>query len=101
MSVLRSTQVPPQSVEPDGQLNWHVPDRHTSPAAHTLVQLPQCCASVLVLTQTLPHWVRGGRHIGGVTHIRFWQIWPAEQQTPLQSTCPTGQVFTQLPLVQV
>jgi hypothetical protein len=97
MSLLVSTQLPLQSVEPEGQPNTQVPAAHESPVAQALPQLPQFIGSVLVFTHALPHWVSGGWHFGGVTHIELWQTCPMAQQAPLQSTWPDGQLFTQLP----
>jgi hypothetical protein len=40
-SVSRLRQTPLQSSSPDGQSSWHTPFTHSSPGAHTVLQLPQ------------------------------------------------------------
>jgi hypothetical protein len=97
MSLVVSTQLPLQSVEPPGQPNTHPPWEQESPTAQVAPQPPQFLGSVAVLTQVLPHWVSGGWHIGGVTHCWFWQTWPEVQQEPLQRISPEGQTSVQVP----
>ena len=63
LSVVRTTQLVPQSVEPDGHVAVQVPALQTSPAAQAFPQLPQSAALVWRFT----HW-------------------------PLQDVVPTGHV---------
>jgi hypothetical protein len=97
MSLVVSTQLPLQSVDPEGQPNRHVPMEQESPAAHAIPQPPQLFGSVEVFTHLVPHWVWGGMHIGGVTQVWFWHTWPMAQQEPLQSTSPVEHLSVQLP----
>jgi len=53
--VWRSTQIPPQSVWPLGQV--HVLLEQTRPPVHTVPQVPQLAASVAVFTQAEPQAV--------------------------------------------
>lgn len=48
-----STQTPPQSVEPDGQV--HTPPEQDVPPLQTLPHVPQLLESVLGSTQSEPH----------------------------------------------
>ena len=52
------------------------------PGAQVLEQLPQCCGSLLVLTQVpLPQSERGAGQ-ESVTQLPLWQTWPLAQTVP-------------------
>jgi hypothetical protein len=72
-SVFVSTQVPLHSCWPSGQSFWHMPETHSSPTAHTFVQLPQWFGSPCIA-------------------VRF-------THAPLQFTVPAGHCVTQLLLL--
>jgi hypothetical protein len=52
--VVRSTQVPAQSVRPVGQPE-HWPATHAAPPVQAVPQAPQFCESVCRFTQLRPH----------------------------------------------
>jgi hypothetical protein len=142
LSVFRSTQVFPQSVRPDLQIclkiyppevgdvvfetvvtttyavATHFPLEHLHPDGHTLVQLPQCDASVNVFTHTVAakaevvHIVcpsgQEEMHVPPLQDCPFMQEVPQEpqldtsdkrsRQVPLHIIFPVGQVRVQMPL---
>jgi hypothetical protein len=53
-------QLPPQSCVPAGQTHW--PALHIDPPEHVRLQPPQCWASLVVSTQSLPHCVKPALH---------------------------------------
>lgn len=98
VSVMRSTQAPPQLVMPAGQPT-HTPLEHTGVVPeHTVPHAPQLPVSLDRVTHTPPHSVWPAVH----PHTPFTQLAPAGQAVP-QAPQLWGSVerVTQAPLQSV
>src|SRR5687767_1088717 len=73
-----SVQLPAHAVVPAGQLAMHVDAPQTSPAAQTVVHIPQWVGSLVISTQTPPQSVSPPGH----AHIPARHSIPPEQTTP-------------------
>ena len=75
------------------------PAVHTSPAWHCVSQLPQCVASVLVLTHVPPHVV--GKLPGQLQVVSLVQIWLLVQVKSVQHLHPLSVQVAPVPQVGV
>jgi hypothetical protein len=86
-SVIVSTQLPLQSIVPDGQPQ--VPEAHSSPASHAVSQSPQWASSVMRSTQiasaSMPQIIIGAGHAS--VHA------PPEQDSPMGHSLPQEPQF--------
>ena len=62
----------PHALVPVGQLSWHVPAEHFSPALHVLLQAPQWMGLVWMLV----HFPPQADKPGGQIHFPLLQVCP-------------------------